>query len=254
MENLDHTLRDADVGLLNYFDQLRTGVTGVLVTHCYCWWSFEAPPLHLQSLPAQGLVVCDNYWSLADRVSRLYELSCIFRKPLVLHEQLATYEELFPHEEHLYSQLVRAGGFDSVVYTPHPYGRGVRQARLLDPLEQVVGLRVITDYDTDEVLARRQADHPHWRTLMRERVCPYTKQQLHELELRLMAYRYAYYIEANPIVTDRAYDMLDGAVLPWLPADSPLQQVGSDLSSSYRPEHIAYAQRLRKGVPDLFQP
>lgn len=84
--------------------------------------------------------------------------------------------------------------------------------------------------------------------------CPYTAQQLAELELRMMAYRYAYYVECDPLVPDALYDQLDHRVLPWLPASSPLHQVGSDLASSYTPEQIAYAARLREGNLDLFQP
>lgn len=73
------------------------------------------------------------------------------------------------------------------------------------------------------------------------------KAKLKTIELCLMAYRYAYYIECRPIIVDRHYDLLEGGVRQWLPEDSPIQRVGSDLESSYTPEIRELARKLRTG-------
>lgn len=76
---------------------------------------------------------------------------------------------------------------------------------------------------------------------------PYSAVQLQRMELQLMALRYAYYIERDPLITDRTYDLLEKEARRWLPPESPIQRPGSNLASSYSAAARALAAALRQG-------
>lgn len=245
------------------FEQLRTGQEHITLMTCYHW----RDPEHQGEFNTrefkqdQILHVCDDYFSWAHRESRLYKLDVAFREPLVLLEQLPDYEEIFTEDslgngDNAFWSLVLDGGFDSIVYTPHPYGRGVRQAALMQAWQQVLNVTEIPvdTLDWNWIETMRGQMNAQWRFIVQglHPECPYTVQQLAELEGRLMAYRYAYYVEASPLVTDSDYDRLDEKVLPWLPKRSPLHLPGSDWSGAYASEHVAYAAHLRSHPPPAY--
>lgn len=231
-----------------FFDEMRSGQqTRNIVGVVYYWQPIDEEPLTQQLLTPTPLVVCDNYWSHYDANARCLQMHSVFRKPLVLPQQFERFEEVFAEGRTTNWALLRKGGFDSVVYTPHEYSRGVRTALLLDPPKQVLNIDGFYDYDEDEVLAKRKALAPKWREITGDPGGPYTTQELQHWEHLLMAHRYAYYVEADPIITDSEYDRLDKAVTPWLPEDSPLQKPGSSLEESYRPKDKAALAQLKLG-------
>lgn len=234
-----------------FFDQLYTGIEIPVIGEAYRWESLEQPLLEHKDLPkaleGKELYVADDWWSWADPNGRCYKLSVIVRKPFVLLEQFEEFEVTFAEGAALHWELVRNGGFDSVVYTPHEYGRGYRQAALLEPLKQILSWEPY--YPDQDVLAmKRQSLNAKWSQLMGlQPGCPYSPQQLKEAETRAMAHRYMYYVESDPVITDREYDLLDAAILPWLPPESPLHKPGSSLEQSYTEEHRRCARLLQVG-------
>lgn len=231
----------------HFFDQLKTDGGKTVVGTVYHWSANSQPELKLAAIDERTLSVCDDYWSWFDANCRVYRLTVAFQKPLVLHEQFEVCEHSFAEGRALHWELVKSGQFDSIVYTPHEYGQGQRQALLLQPKKQVLSIEAFHDYDEALLLENREGLAANWNRLLNHTPGPYTVTQLRELEQRLMAYRYAYYVQCDPIITDAEYDRLDKAVMPWLPKDSPLQRPGSDMESSYKPEHITYAGFLRFG-------
>jgi NAD-dependent DNA ligase len=67
----------------------------------------------------------------------------------------------------------------------------------------------------------------------------------HEYEVEVMAHRYLYYVLAEPQLPDLVYDQLEREARKVLPSESPVQKVGSSLSSSYNSEHIKRANQLQ---------
>lgn len=70
---------------------------------------------------------------------------------------------------------------------------------------------------------------------------------MNKLEKLILAHRYMYYIECDPILPDLEYDALERTARATLPEDSPVQKVGSDLASSYPKEIVDFAKELRFG-------
>lgn len=68
-----------------------------------------------------------------------------------------------------------------------------------------------------------------------------------ELELQVMAHRYMYYVECNPMFTDWQYDHLQKLADAHCPPESPVHKVGSDLAESYTEEQREYAAKIRRG-------
>lgn len=64
------------------------------------------------------------------------------------------------------------------------------------------------------------------------------------IENTVMAHRYLYYVLADPVLSDFAYDDLEREARAVLPEDSPVQGVGSSLPSSYTPAQIALAESM----------
>jgi len=60
----------------------------------------------------------------------------------------------------------------------------------------------------------------------------------------ILAHRYLYFVLCDPVISDREYDALERALSP---EQREAIGVGSSLASSYAPEIIELAQRLRSG-------
>ncbi len=67
-------------------------------------------------------------------------------------------------------------------------------------------------------------------------------------ERAALTHRYLYYVLAQSIISDQAYDELEKSCLdhPDLPADSPLREPGSDSASSYSKDIKENAKRFLK--------
>lgn len=66
-----------------------------------------------------------------------------------------------------------------------------------------------------------------------------------QLEKLVLAHRYLYYVLDDPIISDFEYDKLEREARASLPEDSPIQDVGSSLRSSYSEDIIKYAENLK---------
>lgn len=64
------------------------------------------------------------------------------------------------------------------------------------------------------------------------------------IEDLVMAHRYMYYVLAETVLPDHQYDILERQGRLLLPDTSPVQRVGSDLSSSYTEYQINLARKL----------
>lgn len=155
-----------------FFEHLKNGGGGQVVTGpCFHWQEPQYPPLAIDTWdPTRSIFVSDEYYSWASLHVpgiRLYRMTVVFRTPLVLLEQLADYEEMFPYREDTpYTKLVERGGFDSIIYTPHPYGRGMRQALIINPHKQVISISEVTNYNRVAIEKKQKYMHPHWSRLM----------------------------------------------------------------------------------------
>ncbi len=65
-----------------------------------------------------------------------------------------------------------------------------------------------------------------------------------ELETEVMAHRYLYYVEATPVISDYEYDQLESKARMVCPRDSPINEPGSDLTSSYTEDQMRRALEL----------
>lgn len=118
---------------------------------------------------SQRLVVSDEYCSWANpwNGSQCYEVDYFLRRPLVLLEQFAELEKIL--EDPTYMEFLNASDFDSVVYTPHEYGKGRRQALLFDPVNQIVSARPFDEFDTAIIYAYRHRANAGWWKVMKEK-------------------------------------------------------------------------------------
>lgn len=66
----------------------------------------------------------------------------------------------------------------------------------------------------------------------------------HDLGTRVMAHRYLYYVLADPVLTDFAYDALERLARESLPATSPVHGIGSSLPRSYTAEQVSCAMLM----------
>jgi NAD-dependent DNA ligase len=66
-----------------------------------------------------------------------------------------------------------------------------------------------------------------------------------DYENEVMAHRYLYYVLSEPILPDLVYDTIERQAREVCPPESPVHGVGSSLSSSYTPEQIAKALKMR---------
>jgi NAD-dependent DNA ligase len=65
-----------------------------------------------------------------------------------------------------------------------------------------------------------------------------------QLELLVMAHRYLYYVLADTVLSDAAYDWVEREARSICSPESPVHGVGSSLPSSYTPQQIEYALLL----------
>mgnify|MGYP000458641940 CR=1 FL=1 len=70
-------------------------------------------------------------------------------------------------------------------------------------------------------------------------------EELNDLELTVLAHRYMYYVECDPIITDYEYDMLEREARKLLPESSPVHGVGSSLPGTYSTEVCRRVNQLR---------
>lgn len=79
---------------------------------------------------------------------------------------------------------------------------------------------------------------------------PQSKNKGREKEMKIedlvMAHRYLYYVEAAPVLSDHAYDVLERKARATLPDTSPVQGIGSSLPDSYTEKQIKLAEKLMK--------
>ena len=117
------------------------------------------------------LYVCDDYWSWASPhlpEMELYEIDAVYKKPLILTGQFTDYEAIFSEHNVVNDTFLKKGGFDAVIYTPHPLGRGVRQIALLKPKDQVIAIRRVPNHEIDwqSIKLMREEQNRGWSNIM----------------------------------------------------------------------------------------
>jgi hypothetical protein len=160
------------------FEDMRHGLLKPVVATFYHWFSpsESEEAEHVPALSTKGKLtlrdiksnpgpfyVCDDPWTWASpwkHDMQLYAIDCVIKKPFPLFEQFVPMEQM--NETNFID--FKAGGFDSVIYTPHAYGRGVRELGLLYPAQQVVGCRKLhpDEYKRVVDLHHRQPSHTGW--------------------------------------------------------------------------------------------
>jgi hypothetical protein len=93
---------------------------------------------------------------------KLYAVDVLVRRPMPLFEQMMP-RELMDGEIDL-EQAARCH-YDSVIYTPHPLGRGVREMCLLHPDVQIQSIIEVKNVDLNQVRKEQTLMHPNWSTL-----------------------------------------------------------------------------------------
>lgn len=156
------------------FEHLKTGKGVSVIATFHHWWDpYHDTNLSLTNIHNdKGFYVCDDQYSWASphlEGMRLFEVDCLFKNPLVVLDQFDPYEEIFGDDSPraLYQTFLRNGGFDSIFYTPHPYGRGVRQGKLLKPKSQILALREITNLDIARLEKMRKSQNESWSKIMK---------------------------------------------------------------------------------------
>jgi hypothetical protein len=113
--------------------------------------------------------VCDdtNTWATPHllEAQQLYEIDCVIQKPLVVLNQFFDFEGIFHHSSPEYSLFLK-GRFDSIIYTPHVYGRGVRQCLIRNAKKQVLDVREIDKPRLDEVKRVKQEQAKLWGEIL----------------------------------------------------------------------------------------
>ena len=71
---------------------------------------------------------------------------------------------------------------------------------------------------------------------------------LRELELRLMACRFLYYVVGESPLPDQWYDAMERQILPYLPEDHSLKKPGSSNPEDYDAEVMKWVDWLVKPV------
>lgn len=64
-------------------------------------------------------------------------------------------------------------------------------------------------------------------------------------EKLVLAHRYLYYVLAEPVLPDAAYDALERRVMAATPETSPVHNIGSSLPSDYNSEIRTIANKLQ---------
>lgn len=144
-----------------------------LIVTMYHWASPDTVnysyPLQLKDLTNdKELYVCDDAYAWATphllETCQLYEIDCVFQKPLIVLNQFLDFEGIFDKSSPEYDLFIK-GGFDSVIYTPHAYGRGVRQCLIRNAKKQILDVREINKPCLDEVRQSQQKQAKLWREI-----------------------------------------------------------------------------------------
>lgn len=117
----------------------------------YRWESFWYPYLTMQAIRdreswgVHQMYVCDcpDAWhSPWVKGQRLYLIHFDIKNPLVVHDSMTLYEKDF--SDKVIANIIRQG-YDAIIYTPHHTkdGWSVRQALLLDPINQVIEVELL---------------------------------------------------------------------------------------------------------------
>ncbi len=69
---------------------------------------------------------------------------------------------------------------------------------------------------------------------------------MRNFEKEVLAHRYLYYVEANPVVSDFEYDLLEREAREALPESSAVHKVGSSNPWDYNEDIKAYAEELKE--------
>lgn len=108
-------------------------------------------------IPDRPFYFCDDwtqwsypkYYKKHKDTNRLYLITISIRKPLILLNQLSSFEEIFDFDskkrrvnpnDNLVLNLLKK---DSVILTPHPYSSGLRQGVLLEPKTSILKIQEI---------------------------------------------------------------------------------------------------------------
>jgi hypothetical protein len=154
------------------FEDMRYGILKPVIATFYHWSAVserdDPKTITLDSLRNDKVFyVSDDVYTWAaphlDDVE-LYEVDVRVVKPFPLFEQMTPIElmtELTP-------KMLEQGGFDSVVYTPHPFGRGTRELCLLKPKDQVLAIRRVNNVYADMIARNRDLMHHAWDYLRRQ--------------------------------------------------------------------------------------
>lgn len=162
---------------IHFFERMKTGSDIAIIGGCYLWtennedfkagWeramtAYITPPVLLVSDDYRYVAPVEPYESMQDGV-RLWRLDCIFRNPMVLLEQIQNFEEIYGSGTIESDELLRnamneyfgvddyaAGDWrhnrfnrDSVIYTAHPQFEYQRLAVLLEPRNQILGIKEV---------------------------------------------------------------------------------------------------------------
>jgi hypothetical protein len=153
------------------FEEMRYGLLRPVIAPFFHWSSVaEREELGNKDLTLKNIkenqlfYVCDDVYSWASPWlddAELYEVDVHLAKPFPLFEQFDMRERM----DDVDVDVIKKGGFDSVVYTPHPFGRGYRELCLLYPKKQIVGIRKINDVHKDFIVRRKDLQHDAWSHL-----------------------------------------------------------------------------------------
>ena len=146
-----------------------------LIVSAYHWWSQDndktPSPVTIKELKEEPFFFSDNPFDWASPhlydATRLFKIDIILRKPFICFEQFYQFEEVFVNPSPEYS-LVVEGGFDSILYTPHRYGRGVRQGMVLNAKKNIVDIEEIDKPDLNLVNREQQKMAQLWTEILFE--------------------------------------------------------------------------------------
>jgi hypothetical protein len=152
------------------FEEMRYGLIKPVIATFYHWHSPDtrgaAGRLTKDMIDNdQPFYVSDDIHTWASpwlEGCKLYAVDCLIAKPFPLFEQFIPRELMNGIEADI---LFKRELFDSVIYTPHPFGRGHREMALLRPKQQILSIVPIT-YNVDEIKRHQKTAGWNWTTLM----------------------------------------------------------------------------------------
>jgi hypothetical protein len=151
------------------FEDFRHGLIKPVVATFYHWSAPEERP-HNQRLTKDSIrddqvfYVADDTHTWASPLvhgMKLYAVDCRIRRPFPMFEQLAPVEALTD----ITQEMMTDGDFDCAIYTPHSFGRGVREMALFFPREQIISIREVQGVPVTELQAARRNAHVNFTAL-----------------------------------------------------------------------------------------